>query len=315
MILEIQHETRFEYTEPVKESTTELRMEPVSNADQSCHSFHLALKPFAELARYQDGFGNRVHAFNLLPAHDYVQILAAGIVETHPVFKAPLVSQDIFPLDSEHAALEAMGFLMLRGPVRHTPFLDRLVEETRPVAGQRVGAWLTDLSRLINTRFQYAPETTLAHSPIDDVLQTGRGVCQDFTHVMIALARTFQVPARYVSGYIHRPGKKSQSHAWCEAWLSDLGWVGFDPTNDLLTDENFIKVAIGRDYSDVPPNKGVYRGRAAETISVRVETRELDRLPSLSWQEELPPLETPLTAIVGGPNKPDADEGQEQPQQ
>jgi transglutaminase-like putative cysteine protease len=106
------------------------------------------------------------------------------------------------------------------------------------------------------------------------------------------------VPARYVSGYIHRPNKDSQSHAWCEVWLPDLGWLGIDPTNDSLADERFVKVAVGRDFTDVPPNKGVYRGRGQEAISVRVETRELDRLPSLSWQEQLPPLNVPLTAIV-----------------
>jgi transglutaminase-like putative cysteine protease len=105
------------------------------------------------------------------------------------------------------------------------------------------------------------------------------------------------VPARYVSGYIHRPNKESQSHAWCEFWLPDLGWLGVDPTNDQLVNDHYVKVAVGRDFTDVPPNKGVYRGQAAETIFVRVETRLLERLPSLSWQEALPPLNIPLTAI------------------
>ncbi len=102
--------------------------------------------------------------------------------------------------------------------------------------------------------------------PIDDVLTHGKGVCQDFTHLMIAILRSWDVPARYVSGYIHRTNKESQSHARCEAWLPDLGWVGIDPTNDQLPDERFVKVAIGRDFTDVPPNKGVYRGKAEESI-------------------------------------------------
>jgi transglutaminase-like putative cysteine protease len=115
---------------------------------------------------------------------------------------------------------------------------------------------------------------------------------------MIAVLRCFEIPARYISGYIHRPNKHSQSHAWCEAWFPDLGWVGLDPTNDRLVDDHFVRVAVGRDFSDVPPNKGVYRGGAAESISVRVETRALEKLPALSWQELLPPLNVPLTAIV-----------------
>ena len=165
------------------------------------------------------------------------------------------------------------------------------------------------------THFEYARDVTLASSPIDDVLEQGKGVCQDFTHLMIAVLRSFGVPARYVSGYIHRPNKESQSHAWCEAWLPDLGWVGIDPTNDCLVDEHFIKVAVGRDFTDVPPNKGVYRGRARESISVRVETRELERLPSLSWQEQLPPLNVPLTAIRPAPRASADSEPESQQQQ
>src|SRR5262249_55340007 len=121
--------------------------------------------------------------------------------------------------------------------------------------------------------------------------------CQDFAHLMIAWLRSFGVPARYVSGYIHRPDKESQSHAWCEVWLPDLGWLGLDPTHDRVVNDHYIKVAIGRDYTDVPPNKGIYRGSVQEEIFVRVETRSLERLPSLSWQEHLPPLHAPLTAI------------------
>src|SRR5262249_25946056 len=129
--------------------------------------------------------------------------------------------------------------------------------------------------------------------------------------------RSFGVPARYVSGYLHRPKKESQSHAWCEAWLPDLGWVGIDPTNDCFVGDRFVKVATGRDFTDVQPNRGVYRGPAAESIFVRVETRQLERLPSLSWQEQLPPLDVPLTAIVSsrrGEGRRD-EEGEQQQQQ
>ena len=104
--------------------------------------------------------------------------------------------------------------------------------------------------------------------------------------------------ARYVSGYIHRPNKDSQSHAWVEVWIPDLGWLGIDPTNNRPTDEHFVKVAMGRDFTDVPPNKGVYRGAGEEKILARVSTRELDRLPTLHWQEVLPPLDVPLTAVL-----------------
>jgi transglutaminase-like putative cysteine protease len=316
MILEVQHETRFTYTEPVAESVTELRMEPVSDPDQSCRSFHLAVSPSAEPARYQDGFGNSVHHFNLLPAHEEVRLLAASIVETHPRRRDLSGSRATYPLALDVADLGVLDFLHFRGPVRPTPRLGPVLDALRPRPGNPLGGLVERVSSYIHEHFQYARDVTLASSPIDDVLEQGKGVCQDFTHLMVAVLRSFGVPARYVSGYIHRVNKESQSHAWCEAWLPDLGWVGIDPTNDCLADEVFVKVAVGRDFTDVPPNKGIYRGRARESIHVRVATRALETLPALSWQEQLPPLDVPLTAILTPTRRESAhDEEQQQQQQ
>jgi transglutaminase-like putative cysteine protease len=297
MILEIQHETRFTYSEEVAEAVTELRMEPVSDDDQSCRSFHLAVSPAAEYYRFHDGFGNRVHHFNLLGRHREVRILAAGVVDTHRPPRDPTTCTSTHPLSPDLLTLEALNFVQFRGPVRPTPRLQPILDAVRPPSGAPLGGFVLGVSHFIHGRFEYARDVTLASSPVDDVLERGKGVCQDFTHLMIAVLRSFGVPARYVSGYVHRPNKDSQSHAWCEAWLPDAGWVGIDPTNDRLADDHFIKVAVGRDFTDVPPNKGVYRGNAEESIQVRVETRELKSLPSLSWQEQLPPLNVPLTAI------------------
>jgi transglutaminase-like putative cysteine protease len=299
MILEIQHETHLAYTEPVTESIAEMRMEPVSDSEQSCRSFHLSVSPPTGVFRFVDGFGNRVHHFNVLTPHLEMRVLAASVVETHRRIPDLASSTALFPLDGE-LPLEMLDFLHLRGPVRRSEKLDSLVETLQVRSGMRLAEVVSAVSRHIHTHFQYARYVTLASSPIDDILAHGKGVCQDFTHLMIAILRARGMPARYVSGYIHRPEKESQSHAWCEVWLPDLGWVGIDPTNDQLADELFVKVAIGRDFTDVPPNKGLFKGKAAETIFVRVETRTLDVLPSLAWQEQLPPLQTPLTEIVSG---------------
>lgn len=273
-------------------------MEPVSDADQSCCSFQLRISPPTELARYQDGFGNRVHHFNILAQHDRVAILAAAVVDTHPQPRDFSLCQAVYPLDLEAVELDSRSFLTLDGPLGPTPQLAPLIDQLAPRKGMPISDLALEISRYICTHFEYAPAVTLASSPIDDLLTHGKGVCQDFTHLMIALLRTFEVPARYVSGYIHRPGRQSQSHAWCEVWLPGCGWVGMDPTNDQIVGDHFIKVAVGRSFMDVPPNKGVYRGKATETISVRVETRELERQPSLSWQDQLPALHVPLTAIL-----------------
>jgi transglutaminase-like putative cysteine protease len=316
MILEVQHETRLQYSEAVREVMTEVRMEPCSGADQTCHSFHLRVSPSAQVFRYQDGFSNHVHHFNLLSAPEHIHLLAASVVETHPRECDLLSSRATYPPDLDRADLGVLAFLKCSGPVRQTARLNPLLETLRPQPGARVGQFVAQVSSYIRNNFEYARDVTLASSPVDDLLEHGKGVCQDFTHLMIALLRSHHVPARYVSGYIHRANKESQSHAWCEVWLPDLGWVGIDPTNDRVVDDRFVKVAMGRDFTDVPPNKGVYRGRVQESIFVRVETRELERVPSLSWQEQLPPLNVPLTAIVVRPRRPGGagDEAEQQQQ-
>jgi len=302
MILEIQHETAIDYADPVSEWLCELRMEPVSDATQRCHSFRVSVGQHVPMHHYLDGFGNRVHHFNMLRPPAAVRILAASVVETETGAAGPMASQVAFPegaagFDGE-LPLEVLDYLPLRGPVRHTPLLDPLLAQLRPVPWMRVGMWVCQVAECIRGRFEYARDVTDATSPIDHLLEQGKGVCQDFTHLMIAVLRSFGVPARYVSGYIHRENKDSQSHAWCEVWLPDVGWTGFDPTNGCPVNDHFVKTAVGRDFTDVPPNKGTYRGGGTERINVRVATRTLDRLPSMSWHEHLAPLDVPVHAVL-----------------
>jgi transglutaminase-like putative cysteine protease len=132
---------------------------------------------------------------------------------------------------------------------------------------------LRDLNSDIHRIFDYSPKTTRVDSPIDEALSMRKGVCQDFAHIMITLVRHLQIPCRYVSGYLYRGEGRSTgeaTHAWVEAYLPDIGWVGFDPTNNTLTDERHVRVAIGRDYSDVPPTRGVFRGKAESEMAVTV---------------------------------------------
>src|SRR5262249_35287413 len=156
--------------------------------------------------------------------HAAVRILAAGIVETHSRSRDLTSSEAAWPLVLDTIDLGVLDFLRFRGPVRPTPRLSPLLEDLRPREGMRLVPFVMQLAQYIQTRFEYAKDVPLATSPIDDLLKQGKGVCQDFTHLMIALLRSYEVPARYVSGYIHQPGKESQSHAWCEVWLPDLGW-------------------------------------------------------------------------------------------
>ena len=301
MILEIQHETVLDYSEPVREWLCELRMEPANDPLQRCHSFRIDVSQPANVASYVDGFGNRVHHFNLLAPATSLRILAASIVETEDPAVSPMASQTVFPLDADTLPLDTLDALPLRGPTTDTPLLAPHLEALRPLPRIRVGMWVCQVAEYIRGNFTYARDVTDATSPIDHLLTHGQGVCQDFTHLMIAILRSFGVPARYVSGYIHRPNRDSQSHAWCEVWLPDVGWTGFDPTNGCPVGSQFVKTAVGRDYTDVPPSKGTYLGSGNERMEVRVATRTLDRLPSRTWHDHLAPLDVPMHAVIRGP--------------
>jgi transglutaminase-like putative cysteine protease len=318
MILEIQHETTITYANPVREWLCELRMEPVSDSNQRCHSFRITTGLPHPVSTYRDGFGNAVHHFNLLAPPQRMRILAASVVETEGSAIGPVASHTTFPdggtLDWQ-LPLEALDSIALRGPVRRTPLLEPLLQALAPRPRMRVGMWVCQVAEHIRSEFEYARDVTDASSPIDHILEHGKGVCQDFTHLMIAILRSWGVPARYVSGYIHRPNKESQSHAWVEVWLPDVGWTGFDPTNGCPIGGEFVKTAIGRDFSDVPPNKGTYLGSGEERIEVRVATRTLDRLPSLAWHDHLAPLDAPVHAVVHGiASTLDAEDEQQQQQ-
>src|SRR5262249_43571446 len=132
--------------------------------------------------------------------------------------------------------------------------------------------------------FEYSPRTTRVDSPIDQALVERKGVCQDFSHIMIALVRNVGIPCRYVSGYLfHRAEDQGSgqdaTHAWVEALLPGLGWVGFDPTNNIIAAERHIRVAVGRDYADVPPTRGVFQGDARSELAVAVQVALSDAPP------------------------------------
>jgi transglutaminase-like putative cysteine protease len=143
---------------------------------------------------------------------------------------------------------------------------------------------LIELNQAIYDWFQYVPNSTKVDSPIDDALEARKGVCQDFSHIMIALARRLRIPCRYVSGYLFHEAKdkdrslESASHAWVEALLPKLGWTAFDPTNNLIGGDRHIRVALGRDYADVPPTRGVYKGEAQSELTVSVTVAASDMI-------------------------------------
>ena len=279
------HETHYDYGSAVSLSQQMLHLIPRRCPWQRCLRFGLELDPPPTYRHAgEDAFGNPVEWLDFNLPHDSLHVRAEMEIEVLPHLPASLADSPAWDAMVARLAyrggeppppadLAAKRFLFESPNVRVKHELAAYAADCFP-PGRPVLEAARALTKKIFTEFEFDPEATTVSTPVLEVLERRKGVCQDFAHLMLALLRSFGVPARYVSGYIHRPNKESQSHAWCEAWLPDLGWIGIDPTNDCLVDERFVKVAIGRDFSDVPPNKGIYRGQAAETICVRVETRE-----------------------------------------
>ncbi|MEK7833280.1 MAG: transglutaminase family protein, partial [Acidobacteriota bacterium] len=174
---------------------------------------------------------------------------------------------------------------------------------------------MREINAAIFDKFDYSPQTTSVDSPIDHALEERKGVCQDFAHIMIALLREVGIPCRYVSGYLfhghehHDRSAADATHAWVEAFLPDFGWIGFDPTNNLLTAERHIRTAIGRDYADVPPTRGVFRGSALTELSVGVQVSPTEAPPP---EEEMIAM---TTWVAPAPVEEDDHINQQQQQQ
>lgn len=279
MIYSVRHATTFVYEPAVRESVMEVRMQPRTDSTQRCLSFHLDVSPAANITQYHDFAGNSVHHFDIARSHTQVKVTARSTVEVQPV-PPPNLSEagDWADLDALTAAEDYWEMLLASEFARPSAALRTLETELKCHRRGNPLELLMELNEGIYTLFAYVPNSTKVDSPIDEALHTRQGVCQDFAHIMIALVRPLRVPCRYVSGYLFHSdiaqekdrSLEGASHAWVEALVPRLGWVAFDPTNDLVGSARHIRVAIGRDYADVPPTRGVYKGETLSKLSVTV---------------------------------------------
>jgi transglutaminase-like putative cysteine protease len=263
MRLHVAHTTRFLYSAKVVELYMELRVRPRDDARQRCLTFDLRVEPDSQVSSYRDSFQNYVHYLNHLAPHQRVVVTSNSLVETGSP-AAEVV--DGFPED----------FLYFRSPVENVAGVRKIADRLRPAdptSADEVEAALDVLAIYINERFVYEPQATDVYTGVAEVLKLRRGVCQDFAHLYVAVGRAMGVPTRYVSGYIVPGGQRvgaAASHAWAEAWVPGRGWVGYDPTNPVRVGPQHVAVAVGRDYHDVAPTRGVYKGRAGEVMQVEV---------------------------------------------
>jgi transglutaminase-like putative cysteine protease len=267
--LEVVHSTHYRYSAPIAETVMEVRLRPMDGNGQRCLEFELDISSGIRPRAYHDGYGNNVHYFNIVRPHTRLSITSRSVVETGGV------------RDADPGEDLVQDFLRFRSPVKDVPGIRELASRhtiTDRDSGAAVEQALDQLTLTISREFAYDRAVTNVYSAVDEVLELRAGVCQDFAHLFIATARAMGVPARYVSGYIHIPGEtgsSSASHAWAEGWVPGRGWVGYDATRPVRTSENHVRLAVGRDYSDAAPTRGIYIGSATGAMDVRVATRSV----------------------------------------
>jgi transglutaminase-like putative cysteine protease len=295
MYYSIRHLTKFLYSNSVSESMMETRMHPRSDQNQRCLTFHLSVSPRCRVFSYRDHLANHVHHFDIPGQHGQLVIVAESLVEVQPSLPIPafLTSDAWADLDALVERDDYWEMLLPSEFTEPTPALDALAAHFDVQRRDDPLMVLHRLNQQIYEYFDYVPKSTKVDSPIDLALSTKKGVCQDFAHIMIALVRSkLRIPCRYVSGYLYHGDSDqdrsfhSATHAWVEVLLPQLGWVGFDPTNWLVAGDRHIRTAIGRDYSDVPPTHGIFRGQAASVLTVAVQVTPSEGTASLD--QELP---------------------------
>lgn len=280
MLYRIRHRTELTYTAPIAESVMEVRVTPRTSVSQTLRGFGVAVGPAARITEHVDWLGNRVHQFSILDRHDQIVVLSESAVETHPDHPA-FDALDARTGDVANTDPRLYDFIEFQGPIERDSRLADLAKRLGLTEADGLGATLDKITKNLKNELVYEKGVTESHAGVSTVLGAGRGVCQDFAHVAIALLRARGIPARYVAGYVHRRTGPAEleTHAWLEAHASREGWVPLDPTHGTPVHEEHMAVAIGRHSADVPANRGVYRGEAKESIRVAVTIEAIQEVP------------------------------------
>jgi transglutaminase-like putative cysteine protease len=262
MRLRINHRTEYAYDAPLSYGLQRLRLTPQSLRTQTVLSWAVAVEGAREELRYIDGFGNETRLLSIEGDPRSIVITATGDVETVDTTGVTGPHRGFAPLWLFEAATP------LTAPGKKVAALARKAGEDDGLAR------LHRLMDIVADAVDYRQGVTTASTTAEEAAGLGAGVCQDHAHVFIAAARLLGLPARYVSGYLTKSGEQAASHAWAEASVQGLGWVGFDPSNRMSPDESYVSLATGRDYRDTAPVSGIRLGQALETLAVNITVEQ-----------------------------------------
>lgn len=273
-VFKIVHITKYQYNWPVKESINEARIFPHNFDNQDVLQYHLLITHNPDVEISKDYYGNRVGYFNNLEAHEEITIESRMLVRVNHSLKIPEIDTTTVK-DLENEKEKSISLLRLSYP-------ETIVKQKRIIAilkkincaDKPIIEIAQQCNEYVFKNFIYTKGITNIETTVDEILGIKKGVCQDFAHVLLQLLRTAGIPARYVSGYIcpNESGLRGEgaTHAWVEFYTPTQGWLGLDPTNNIWTMDNHVKLSVGRNFYDCTPIKGTFKGIAKQTLSVCV---------------------------------------------
>lgn len=267
----IEHRTEYRYAVPAKESFNQVRLQPMNTAEQTIENFQLKVSPNAKIEHFRDFYANVVHHFEISEAHPQLVIESSVQAQTRSPAKLSATAE-VFPLKQ---IVEAASSLRCHDFVNPSKYVDVEPATWRLALDAIDGAtdtWqaVQAITRFVHGHLAYETNSTSVHTHMQTVLSQRRGVCQDFAHVALGFCRCLKIPALYVSGYLATEAA-SATHAWIEAFLPEIGWRGIDPTHNRQANETYLKIAVGRDYADVAPVSGHYKGTQDRQMDVKVK--------------------------------------------
>ncbi len=265
MLLNIQHNSHYRYDAPVHYSVLRLRMYPQSSPGQKVIDWTLNVEGATQEANYRDGYGNRTLLISLERDIEELVIRAGGQIETEDRTGVFGKVYNFMPtwLYERETSLTKPGEAI------------RDLAASLEVKSDKL-AVMHDLMGLLHQKVAYTPGSTTITTTAEEALINGKGVCQDHTHIFLAVARLLNIPARYVSGYLmlNHTIEQTASHAWAEVHIDGLGWVGFDAANDICPNEGYVRVACGLDYREAAPISGIRVGPGIESLAVEVNVEQ-----------------------------------------
>ena len=275
-VFKIQHITKYQYDAPIKESANQLKVFPLVNDEQEILNHELEITGNPTLNKFVDYWGNSCAFFTILFVEKELVIDSKLIIRIKPRVKLinlPSLKEDWALYKNSHKYdLKFMDYC-LTTRIEKSNEIENLVATMQPFQKSPLDT-LFEFSHYIFENFQYVKGITTIETTVNEIWEQKKGVCQDFAHFLIYILRSLGMPTRYVSGYVcpNKNGMRGEgaTHAWVEAWIPNDGWVGVDPTNDVFTDENYVKLSVGRDFKDCTPVKGSFKGPANESLNVYV---------------------------------------------